>query len=75
MPASTAPADFIHVIEDALDPAWCAAVVARLGASRDLQPGRIGSGVFPDMKDSLDLTLLGKPEWDDVASALIKSIR
>ncbi|WP_133479806.1 2OG-Fe(II) oxygenase [Cognatilysobacter segetis] len=65
-----APADFIHVIENALDPAWCAAVVARLGASRDLQPGRIGSGVFPDMKDSLDLTLLGKPEWDDVANTL-----
>jgi hypothetical protein len=66
---STAP-DFIHVIEGALDPGWCASVVARLAASRELQPGRIGSGVFPDMKDSLDLTLAGRAAWDDVARTL-----
>jgi hypothetical protein len=68
--SSDAPSDFIHVIDRALDPAWCAAVVERLARSGDLQPGRIGSGVFPDMKDSLDLTLAGRAEWDDVANAL-----
>jgi hypothetical protein len=62
--------DFIHVIDGALDRAWCAAVVERLARSAELQPGRIGSGVFPDMKDSLDLTLVGRPEWDDVTNAL-----
>jgi hypothetical protein len=64
------PSDFIHVIDNALDPAWCAAVVERLAASRELQPGRIGSGVFPDMKDSQDLTLAGRAAWDDVANTL-----
>jgi hypothetical protein len=68
--SSDAPSDFIHVIDRALDPAWCATVVERLARSGELQPGRIGSGVFPDMKDSLDLTLAGRPEWDDVANAL-----
>lgn len=62
--------DFIHVVENALDAAWCAAVVDRFARSGDLQPGRVGGGVFPDMKDSLDLTLNGRDEWRDVVNAL-----
>jgi len=68
---STPPApDFIHVVDAALDPAWCAAVLERLARSGDLQPGRVGGGVFPDMKDSRDLGLAGRAEWADVAGTL-----
>lgn len=59
-------ADFIHVVPAALDAATCDAIVARLRASDALQPGRIGSGVFPELKRSRDLTVTGKPDWADV---------
>lgn len=73
MTATSAP-DFIHVIEDALDPAWCAAVVERFAGSREAQPGRVGSGVFPDMKDSLDLTISTREDWQDVANTLNQAV-
>jgi hypothetical protein len=59
-------ADFIHVIPGALDRATCAAIVARMRGSAALQPGRIGSGVFPDLKRSRDLGISGKPDWAEV---------
>lgn len=62
--------DFIAVFPDALDPASCARLVERLGASADVKPGRVGSGVFPDLKDSLDLTITGRPDWRDAEAAL-----
>ena len=74
MDADAAVTDFIHVVDSALDAGWCRAVVERLAASRDLQPGRIGSGVFPDMKDSLDLTISGRDDWDDVANTLNQAV-
>ncbi|HZX80847.1 MAG TPA: 2OG-Fe(II) oxygenase [Lysobacter sp.] len=69
-----ATSDFIHVVDGALDPAWCHAVVERLAASRDLRPGRIGSGVFPDMKDSLDLTISGRDDWSVEVEALNQAV-
>jgi len=66
---SDAP-DFIEVVPGALDRASCAAIVERLRASAGLQPGRVGGGVFPELKHSRDLTLSGKPEWADVEAAL-----
>lgn len=66
--------DFIEVIEDALDPAWCAAVVARFASSGGVQPGRVAGGVFPDMKDSLDLTINGRDEWVDVVNTLNEAV-
>ncbi|HSR65527.1 MAG TPA: 2OG-Fe(II) oxygenase, partial [Xanthomonadaceae bacterium] len=44
------PADFIEVYDDALDAATCAALVERMRASDALQPGRVGGGVFPELK-------------------------
>lgn len=70
MPQTTAPQDFIEVYPDAIDRAQCAALVERFGASTDLQPGRVGGGVMPDLKDSLDLTISGRPEWRDAEAAL-----
>ena len=62
--------DFIEVYPDALDPAACAEIVARLRASTALQPGRVGGGVFPELKHSRDLSLAGKPQWADVEAML-----
>ena len=63
-------ADFVHVVSAALDAASCAVIVERMRASDALQPGRIGSGVFPDLKRSRDLAISGKPEWADAEQRL-----
>lgn len=62
--------DFIEVVAGALDRPSCDQIVARLRASAQLQPGRVGGGVFPELKDSRDLSLGGKPEWADVEQRL-----
>lgn len=63
-------ADFIEVYPDALDRAHCAALIARFAVSGDVQPGRVGGGVKPELKDSLDLTISGHPQWRDAEAAL-----
>ena len=70
MSQAAIPPDFIEVYPDALDPAQCAALVERFNASGDRQPGRIGGGVMPALKDSLDLTISGRPEWREAEGAL-----
>lgn len=70
MSQPTAPADFIEVYPDAIDRAHCAALVERFRTSSDGQPGRVGGGVMPALKDSLDLTISGRPEWRDAEGAL-----
>jgi hypothetical protein len=66
--------DFIEVTPDALDHASCAAIVARLRDSNTLQPGRVGGGVFPELKDSRDLGISGKPEWAQVEQAINQAV-
>ncbi|KGM56762.1 hypothetical protein N799_02410 [Lysobacter arseniciresistens ZS79] len=68
------PDDFIEVIHDAIDPAQCRAWIERFAASRDTGPGRVGGGVHVELKDSLDLTLGGRPEWRDVEAALNQAV-
>src|SRR5690606_30104885 len=68
MTASTA--DFIEVFPAALDAGTCAAIVERMRASDALQAGRVGSGVFPELKKSRDISLPGRAEWADVEQAL-----
>ncbi|WP_370564125.1 2OG-Fe(II) oxygenase [Luteimonas salinilitoris] len=68
VPAS-AP-DFIDVVPGMLDAGTCAAIVERIRGSDALQPGRIGGGVFPELKRSRDLSLAGHPAWADVEQAL-----
>ena len=67
-------ADFIEVYDDALDGASCAAIVERLRGSDALKPGRIGSGVFPELKHSRDLSLQGRAEWADAEAALNRAV-
>lgn len=64
-------ADFIEVFEDALSPEQCAAIVARFDADGSAVPGRVGSGYFPDLKDSRDIDIHGKAEWQDVQNLLM----
>ncbi len=65
-------ADFIEVIDNALDAATCAAIVTRFEAGREhQQPGSVGSGVMPELKDSTDILLHGKPQWQDVEQQLL----
>lgn len=65
-------ADFIEIIDNALDAATCAAIVARFEAdSEHQQPGSVGSGVMPELKDSTDILLQGKPQWQDVEQRLL----
>ena len=67
---ASAYADFIEVTQAALEPAVCAAIVGRMRASDALQPGQVGSGVFPELKNSRDISLAGRADWADVEQAL-----
>src|SRR5207342_505328 len=69
-----APPDFIEVVRGALDAELCAAIIARLRDSRALQPGRVGGGVFPELKDSRDLGISGKPEWAQAEQAINQAV-
>lgn len=62
--------DFIEVYPDALSAAACARLIERFEASADTTPGRVGSGVMPELKDSVDITLAGLPHWRDVEAEL-----
>ena len=62
--------DFIEVFPGALDAATCAAIVARLRESDALQPGRVGGGVFPELKDSRDLGISGRAGWEAFDQAI-----
>lgn len=64
------PTDFIGIYDDALDKAQCAALVERFRRSSDIQPGRVGGGVHTDLKDSRDLTISGRKDWQDAELAL-----
>ena len=73
-PVAGGDADFIEVYDGALAADACAAIVRELQASPALQPGRIGSGVFPELKRSRDLALRGQPEWSSVEAALNQAV-
>ena len=70
MNASAYGKDFIAVTPDALPRELCGQIVARMRASDALQPGRIGGGVFPELKLSRDISLSGNPAWQDVEQSL-----
>jgi len=72
--SDAAAMDFIEVHDGMLAREHCARIVARLHASDALQPGRIGSGVFPELKRSRDLALGGRPDWADVQTLLNQAV-
>lgn len=72
MPSDGAP-DFIEVFDGLLDPAWCAAVCRRFDAAHHVE-GRVGGGVYPELKKSRDLEISGRPEWNDVSGPLMGAV-
>ncbi|WP_226926412.1 hypothetical protein, partial [Pseudomonas sp. K8] len=73
MQAETPP-DFIEVIHNAIPIETCAAIQAQMRASAQLQPGEVGSGVFPELKHSKDLRISGRPEWRQVEIQLQQAV-
>ena len=65
--------DFIEVYEGLIDPAWCAALCRRFDAANHVD-GRVGGGVFPDMKKSRDLEITGRADWNDVSATLMRAV-
>ncbi|HEY5971708.1 MAG TPA: 2OG-Fe(II) oxygenase [Pseudoxanthomonas sp.] len=68
------PIDFIEVIDDAIDRETCAAIVARIRDSEGLQPGRVGGGVYPELKHSRDLRISGDPQWAAIDARLQQAV-
>lgn len=62
--------DFIEIYENALSPEQCALIVSHFEASGEAVPGRVGGGVLPELKDSRDIQISGKPEWQEVEGVL-----
>lgn len=69
-----APRDFIEVIHNAIPAEACAAILAQMRASAQLQPGEVGSGVFPELKHSKDLRISGRAEWQQVEMLLQQAV-
>ena len=61
--------DFIQITDNAIAREECVAIVQRMRQSQQLHPGRIGGGVFPDLKHSRDLRISGMAEWAEVETA------
>ncbi len=74
MPERVERVDFVEVIDDALDRDTCAAIVARLRGSDALQAGRVGGGVYPELKRSRDLRISGDAEWSGVEQRLQQAV-
>lgn len=69
----TANPDFIEVFDGLLEPAWCAAVCRRFDAAGHVD-GRVGGGVYPELKKSRDLEISGRSEWNDITGALMGAV-
>lgn len=67
-------ADFIEVYPDAIDGATCDAIVARMRGSDGLQPGRVGGGVYPELKRSRDLRISGNADWAETDARLQQAV-
>jgi hypothetical protein len=75
MPEPATTPDFIEVYPDALDRQTCIALVQRFMTSGEGEAGRVGGGVMPDLKDSRDLTITGRPDWLDAETALNAAVQ
>ncbi len=62
--------DFIEVYDDALPAEACAELIRRFERSGQSQPGRVGSGLMPELKDSDDIEISARPDWKDVEQLL-----
>jgi hypothetical protein len=62
--------DFIEVYPEAVDAATCQRIIRQFEASEQAVRGSTGSGVDTALKDSYDITLTGRPEWQEIDNLL-----
>jgi len=62
--------DFIEVYPQALDPAACLRIIAQFDASGQATRGQTGSGVDTTLKDSYDICISGRAEWQEAEALL-----
>jgi hypothetical protein len=62
--------DFIEIYPDALSKEACALLIQHFEDSRSAVPGRVGGGVVPELKNSRDIQISGKPEWREAEASL-----
>ena len=65
--------DFIEVYEGLVDPAVCAAICRRFDSSAHGE-GLVGSGLYPNLKESSDLAITGLVEWNDRVALLMQAV-
>ena len=58
--------DFVEVYPQALNPDSCATIIELFEQSGQAARGRVGSGVDTKLKDSYDITITGRKEWEEV---------
>lgn len=73
-PGADALPDFIEVYPDALPANLCIQLMQHFTDSGLARPGEVGAGIHRDLKDSLDLTISGLPEWRDEVATLNSAV-
>ena len=63
--------DFIEVYPGALNAEACAQIIDLFETSGQAQRGRTGSGVDVKLKDSYDITISSRPQWEQVENGLL----
>lgn len=66
--------DFIEVYEGAIPAPTCAEIIRRFEASGQDQPGLVGGGLYPELKNSRDISISGKEGWRDIEATLVQAV-
>ncbi len=66
--------DFIEIFPGALSADTCSALIRQFEASGQASAGRVGGGVMPELKKSRDITISGKPDWQQAEAALNQAV-
>jgi hypothetical protein len=62
--------DFIESYPNALDPGMCRQIIEQFEASGQAVRGETGSGVDTKLKNSYDILITGRPDWQHVEGTL-----
>lgn len=62
--------DFIEIYPRALDPAICAEIIRYFNACGQATRGETGGGVDLELKDSWDVMITGRPDWQPLHDAI-----
>jgi hypothetical protein len=66
--------DFIEVYPDVLEQATCQRIIQMFETCGQATRGRTGSGVDTSLKDSYDIGVSDRPEWQEVDSVLKRAV-